>query len=353
MAKAPESVVSQVRRLMQDPKRRGVANREVGSKGAERVPLDEFVALLYEHNGSAYKLAQTLGISHRMVALRRQLIEESLPGLVLPRGRPEVWKAQNHRRRIDVSVDDATILIGSDAHVWPEEYGAAMAAFVDLNRRLKPAFVILNGDGLDGAKISRHSRIGWDQRPSVKEELDALGTFLEQVRKVNPNGKYFYTYGNHSMRFETYLASNAPEVDGLMGTTLAEYLPGWETCMAVFFNQKLLVKHRHKSGIHNAWNNVRDAGIHIVTGHTHRQHVRPWTNFGGTWYGVDLGMLARVDGPQFDYTELANQGLSDWRSGGAVLTIRDANLMPPDLFTVTDEERGEVYFRGQTLKYDL
>lgn len=326
--------------------------RAAVTAGRTNVPLDEFVALLYEENGSAYKLAKRIGIAHTMVAQRRKFIEEAL-GIELPRGRPEVWKSQAHRRRIDLNMDDGVILVGSDLHCWPEEYGTSMAAFVDLNRRLKPDFVVMNGDGFDGAKISRHSRIGWDKRPSVKEELDALGEYLDQVRKANPNAKYFYNYGNHSMRFETYLSSNAPEIEGMKGTTLAEYLPGWDLAMMLMVNRNLMIKHRHKSGIHNAWNNVRDAGIHTVTGHTHRQVMRPWTNFGGTWYGVDLGMMARVDGPQFDYTECSNQGLSDWRSGFGAFTIKNANLMPPDLATVTDEEAGEIYFRGKTLKYEL
>lgn len=343
--KAPVSVVAQVRQLMKRVEFRRTADQAA-------VPLDEFVALLYECGGSAHALAKRLNIAHRMVARRRQTIEEAL-NIVLPRGRPEAWKSQAHRKRIDLTLDDGCILVGSDLHCWPEEYGTAMASFVDQNRILKPDVVIFNGDGFDGAKISRHSRIGWDKRPSVKEELDALGEYLEQVRKANPNAKYFYTYGNHSMRFETYLASNAPEIEGLKGTTLAEYIPGWDLAMMVMVNKNTMIKHRHKSGIHNAWNNVRDAGIHTVTGHTHRQVCRPWTNFGGTWYGVDLGMMARVDGPQFDYTECGNQGLSDWRSGYGVLTVRNANLMPPDLATVTDEERGEIYFRGKTFKYEL
>jgi hypothetical protein len=349
--KPPASVVSQVRQLMKkSPHFRGVEAREGSNKAA--VPLDEFVALLYEEGGSAYKVAKRLNMSHTMAARRRGMIEQAL-GIELPRGRPEVWKSQAHRRRIDIAVDDATILIGSDLHAWPEEYGVAMAGFIDFNRRMKPDIVILNGDGFDGAKISRHSRIGWDQRPSVKEELAALGDYIDDLRKANPNARYFYTYGNHSMRFETYLASNAPETEGLKGTTLAEYMPGWELCMALLVNRNLLIKHRHKSGIHNAWQNVRDAGIHIVTGHTHRQVCRPWSNFGGTWYGVDLGMLGRTEGPQFDYCEIGNHGLGDWRSGYAVLTVKAGNLMPPELATVTDEEAGELYFRGKTLKYEL
>lgn len=346
MPKPPASVVSQVRHMMATHP--DVARNEK----KQRVPLDEFVALLYECKGSAYQLAKRINVTHTMVARRRSFIEEAL-GIVLPRGRPEVWKTQHHRQRIDIALDDGVILAGSDAHCWPELHGVAQAAFVDTNRRLKPDIVVLNGDGLDGAKISRHSRIGWDQRPKVKQELDALSEFLEDVRKANPNAKYFYTLGNHSMRFETYLSSNAPEVEGLKGTTLAEYIPGWTVCMALMFNGNFMMKHRHKSGIHNAWNNVRDAGIHIATGHTHRQLCRPWSNFGGTWYGVDLGMLAPVNGPQFDYMEQGTTGLSDWRSGFGVFTTKNANLMPPDLCTVTDEERGEVYFRGQTYAYEL
>lgn len=354
MAKAPQSIVSKVRKAMRDdPGMRGAIAKQSGAVGSPKIPADEYVALLYECGGSAYQVAKRTGMTHRAAALRRDFLERAL-GIELPRGRPEAWRQQSHRQRIDIAIEDGVILAGSDAHCWDASLnGTAQAAFVDFNRRIKPAIVVLNGDGLDGAKISRHSRIGWDQRPTVKAELDALGEFLEEVRKANPNAKYYYTLGNHSLRYETYLSSNAPEVEGLKGTTLAEYIPGWTVCMALMFNGNFMMKHRHKSGIHNAWQNVRDAGIHIATGHTHRQVVRPWSNFGGTWYGVDLGMLAPVNGPQFDYCEQGTTGLTDWRSGFGVFTTKNANLMPPDLATVTNEEEGEIYFRGQSLHYEL
>ncbi len=196
-------------------------------------------------------------------------------------------------------------------------------------------------------------RIGFDKRPTTEEEIEALAEFLDQLRQANPNAEYIRTYGNHCMRYETYLATKAPEMEGVKGSLLSDHLPGWKVCMGIMVNGNIFLKHRHKSGVHNAWNNVKDAGCHVITGHTHRQHCRPWTNTQGTWYGVDLGMLAPVDGPQFDYMELSNVGMSDWRSGFAVLTIKDGKLMPPDLATVTDEKRGEVYFRGDTLRYEI
>lgn len=347
--KPPASVVSQVRKLMQTAKYRQTVNRADTDPQKATVPLDEFVALLYENGGSAYRVAKLLGISHTMVAKRRGLIEESL-GITLPRARPEVWKDQCHRQTERIIIDNGTVIVGSDAHCWPETYGTAMAAFVDITRRLKPDFVVLNGDGFDGAKISRHSRIGWDRRPTVKEELDALSDFLEQVHQAAPNAKKRRTHGNHDMRFDTYLSSNAADIEGVRGTSLADHLPGWQESMAIDINGDCIIKHRHRSGVHVAWNNVRDFGCHIITGHTHRQNCRPWTNKIGTWYGVDAGMLAPVEGPQFDYME---QAPADWRSGFVVLTFKDGKLMPPDLATVTDEAKGELYFRGQTFRYEL
>lgn len=346
---APISIVAKVRELMKAPHIRGTMARSKDSPTAPSVPLDEFVALLFECGGSAYQVAKRLNIPHTIVAQRRKWLEEKL-NIELPRGRVETWKAQPHRQAVEIELLNGTIIVGSDAHVWPEIYGTAMAAFVDFHRRLKPDHCILNGDGFDGAKISRHSRIGWDKRPGVDEELEALSDFLDQVHKASPNTKKKRTKGNHDDRFDTYFSSHAPDSENVRGTKLSDHLPGWQECMSVEINGNCVIKHRHRGGIHVTWTNVRDYGCHIITGHTHRQVCRPWTNKMGTWYGVDAGMLAPVDGPQFDYVE---KSPTDWRSGFVVLTFRDGQLMPPDLATVTNEDAGELYFRGETFKYEL
>lgn len=346
MPKPPESIVSQVRRLMKTHR----SVKANATSGAEGAPLDEFVALLYEHQ-SCYKVGKLLGISSRNVARRRTFIEKEL-GIELPRGRPEVWKRQAHRARIDVTLENASILCGSDLHCWPEIYGTAMAAFVDFNRRLKPDIVLLNGDGLDGAQISRHSRLGWDKRPNPAQEIEALSEYLDQLRKANPNARYIRTRGNHDTRLETYLASNAPLVEDLKGTTLADHLPGWEECISVHVNHpECTIKHRGRhNGLHGTFNELRALGASFVHGHLHAQKLVSWENAHGTVYGVDLGMLAPKDHPGFDYTE---DDCVNWRSGFALLTFHDGRLEVPDLATVTDEEKGQLRFRGQTLTYDL
>lgn len=349
MAKPPESVVAKVRKLMQSPHQRGCLARTGATRS--RVPLDEFVALLYECNGSAYALGKKLGIAVAMVAHRRKFIEDEL-GIELPRGRPEVWKSQAHRHRINLALDDAVVLAFSDVHAWPEVYGVAMAAVVDFNRRLKPAVVILNGDGFDGAQISRHSRIGWDKRPSPAEEIEALSEYLDQVRKANPNARYIRTIGNHCQRLDSYLATNAPLVEDMKGTRLADHLPGWEECMSVYVNDaECIFKHRGRhSGIHATFNEVRRLGTNFVHGHLHRQKAVPWGTPRGRVYGVDLGCTAPVSHPGFDYMEDMTE---EWVSGFGIFTFRGGKMLAPDLAEVVDEESGELKFGGKTLRYEL
>lgn len=332
-------------------KKAQTARGAVRNKMARSVTDLEFVACLYRHGGSSYKVSEELGIPTQNIQQRRASIEHDL-GVELPRGRVETWKAQAHRTVLNLSMEDGTILIGSDLHAWPDIHSAAMAAFVDFNRRLKPQVVILNGDGLDGAQISRHPRLGWDKRPSPAEEIQALSEYSTTLLRANPNARYIRTRGNHDSRLETYLSTNAPLVEGLKGTSLADHLPGWEEVMAIWVNgRECFIKHRGKhSGIHATFNEVRRIGTNFVHGHLHAQHVIPYRNAHGDLYGVDLGMLAPVSGPQFDYTEL---DVTNWRSGFAVLSFRGGKLLPPQLVTVIDEEGGQVSFAGQVLTYSL
>lgn len=341
--KPPESVVSRVRQLMKTGKWKGNA-------AVEKVPADEFIALLYEH-GSAYKLAKVLGVSHTMVSLRRRNIEAALD-IELPKGRPETWREQAHRKRITISLDDGLILSGSDLHAWPEIYGVAMAAFIDFNRRMKPQYVILNGDGLDGAQISRHSRLGWDKRPTPAEEIEALADYLDQLRAANPNAIYIRTRGNHDTRLETYLASNAPLVEGMKGSTLADHIPGWQECISVWVNDgECIFKHRGRhNGIHATFNEVRRLAANFVHGHLHRQKLVTHGTARGQVWGVDLGMLAPQFHPGFDYTE---DSVEDSISGFGLFRFAGRKLLMPDLATVVDEDGGKLKFGGRILSYEL
>jgi hypothetical protein len=253
---------------------------------------------------------------------------------------------------VNLSIDDGQILCISDIHAWPEIYGTAMAAAVDFNRRFKPAVVVLNGDGFDGAKISRHARIGWDKRPDPMEEIEALTEYLDQLRKANPNARYMRTIGNHDSRLDSYLATNASLIEGVKGTRLADHLPGWEESMSIYVNDaECIIKHRGRhNGIHATFNEVRRLGANFVHGHLHRQKAVAYGTPRGRVYGIDLGTLAPLNHPAFDYME---DDTGDWISGFAMLSFFGGKMAAPDLAEVVDEDRGLLKYGGKTYEYEL
>ena len=160
------------------------------------------------------------------------------------------------------------------------------------------------------------------------------------------NAKLYWTLGNHDARFETRLATVAPEYAKIHGVHLKDHFPEWWPCWAAWINDDLIVKHRFKSGIHAPHNNTMWAGRSMVTGHLHSLKVYPLSDYNGTRWGVDGGCLAGEYGPQFvDYTE---DGPRNWRSGFVVLTYRNGRLMWPEVVHAFDE--GKVDFRGEVIE---
>ena len=129
------------------------------NKHRERCSAEQLVNMLVEHKGATHKVAKLLGVSPANVTDRRKNIEAFLQ-CELPRGRIETWRqTEGQNRVIDLVIDTGTVIVGSDLHKWPDITGTAERAFIALQQMLKPAYTILNGDGLDGAAISRHGKL--------------------------------------------------------------------------------------------------------------------------------------------------------------------------------------------------
>lgn len=256
-------------------------------------------------------------------------------------------RIEDYHARLGLDIQDGTIIIFSDAHYLPGEASTAHRALIKFIRKLKPHHIINNGDAFDGGSISRHPRIGWDNKPTVKAELEAVSQRLGEIEKVAGAASLTWLLGNHDARFETFLAANAPQYEGIQGFSLKDHFPRWLCGWRLDINagelSHTIVKHRGKGGIHAAHNNTKDYGTNFVTGHLHKIDVRRWTDARGTRYGVDTGTLSDTVGEAFcDYTEDAITG---WRSGFAVLTFRDGRLLTPELVEVVVP--GVVQFRGE------
>ena len=311
---------------------------------------DQFIACWQKHEGRLQAIADEMGFSgSRAVSNRRLKLEQkrkiTLVSHALNSSRNAETRRKNNRR-IEMEIDDAVIVVFSDAHVWPGPRTTAQRAVPALVSRLKPTYLVANGDVFDGAKISRFPPSIWamEQRPSVKQELDACSSFLKDVQDAHPAAHRLWLLGNHDMRLEARLAALVPEFEGVPGFSLRDHFPEWTFAMAAFINSSLVIKHRIANGIHAVYNNAVKSGRSIVTGHLHSLKVTPWTDYNGTRYGVDTGTLADPDGPQFDYME---ENPASWRAGFAVLTIKGGKLLMPELVQVWDENHVE--FRGEII----
>lgn len=309
---------------------------------------DEFIRL-WNYFQSVSKMAKELGVNERNINKRRKNIEKKR-GILLtsPDTRSPTFNVTipNNGVRVGVEVDDGVIVVGSDAHYWPDIISTAHRAFVKIIAELKPQMVVMNGDAFDGAKISRHPVSGFEVHPNVKQELEAVTERLGEIEAVSCNAKLHWTWGNHDMRFNARIATMVPEHEGVTGFCLADHFPRWKFSTSIMVNGHTQIKHRLYNGVHAAYNATMKSGISTVNGHLHSLKVTPWTDLTGTRYGVDTGSLADVWGDQFAYTEDSTR---NHRAGFAVLTFYKGKLMPPELCEVVSEDDGLVYFRGQVL----
>ena len=328
-----------------------------------KATTDDFVAV-WQRLRSPAKVAQHFKMRVEAVHARRRRVElklgiklpvdrEGLRGLVGPNAeRSQRRDADAERRHTSTeytatdTVRDGTVIVFNDAHYWPNLVTEAHKALVRLARKLKPEIIVANGDVLDGAAISRHPRMGWESRPTVKQEIETVCTRMKEVELAAPRARLVRTIGNHDLRFESYLSANAPEIEGLHGTLLVDYLPKWRPCWALHINAEAdgwtVIRHVHVAGgIHSAYNSTVRAGTHYVHGHLHKLNITPFGDYRGRRYGVDAGTLADPDGPQFRYTQ---GGPLNWCSGFVVLTYRDGRLLMPEVCEVLG---GTAYFRGE------
>lgn len=291
-------------------------------------------------HGSITVAADALGVNRLTLQGRVNAARQRLDGVVT--------RVVENPARVHFNIENGVALVFSDAHYYPGEPSTAHRALLQAIKEFRPRVIVANGDVFDGASISRHPRIGWDNKPTVKEELEAVELRLGEVEKAAAGyARLIWPLGNHDVRFETYLAANAPQFQGVSGFTLKDRFPLWTPCWRCEVNAgedgHTVIKHRWKNGIHAAHNNTVNGGVSFVTGHLHSLKVTPFTDARGTRYGVDTGTLAEVSGPQFvDYLE---DGVTNWRSGFALLAFRHGRLLPPETVQVTAP--GMVAFRGK------
>ena len=316
---------------------------------------DETFVRLFESIGPS-ALARRIGCTMRPVYGRRARLEKKLRRkLIAPKDtRLLMREGPENPARLHLEVKDGLVLIGSDSHYLPGEVSTAHRAFVKFCREMKQELraVIKNGDELDGSTISRHAPIGWEKRPKLIDELDAVKERLGEIEKeIGAACPLYWPLGNHDARFSTRLAHVAPEYARVHGVQLKDHFPFWKPCWSLWINDDVVVKHRIKGGVHATRNNALNSGKTVITGHLHSLKVTPLTDYGGTRWGVDCGTMMEpgIDEPWGDsVVNYLEDNPVDWRSGFVVLTIHKGRLLWPEVVHVI--EPGKVEFRGKVIE---
>lgn len=304
---------------------------------------EEFIQLFREKGPT--ETAKILGVTMTGLFARRRRLERIHGYIIEAPSTSTKARADAYAKRLPFDIDSGVMLVGSDAHYWPGEASCAHRGLVKLIGEMNPRLVIMNGDVLDGASISRHPRPGWDSPPTLKEELRAVEERLTEIEDAARRSKRIWTLGNHDARFEARLANSAPQYQDVRGFSLRDQFPKWEIALSLWINSDVVVKHRFKGGIHATHNNTLWAGKTVVTGHLHSLKVTPFDDYNGTRFGVDTGTLAEPHGPHADYVE---DNPLNHRTGFIVMTFHKQKLLWPEIAAVVDKDH--IQFRGKLIK---
>jgi len=185
----------------------------------------------------------------------------------------------------------------------------------------------------------------------VDERERAVLPFI-RIREEFPNTDIYYLFGNHDVRPEKFIATVAPQLQGLF--TLPEILGidklGFkfvEEGSLLLANDNLLVKHGTKTSQYAGYwvkREVEAAGMSVIMGHVHRRALVEVTTTATVvkgvqpWIGVELGCLCNL---KPDY--LPPEDTANWQHGAAVVTVYDKGLFDIELIRI---HNGRAMFRG-------
>jgi hypothetical protein len=318
------------------------------------VSEDRFIELWNQHL-SATRVAKAIGISTQNVQQRRRAIEQRRNIRLITRddNRPSYDQSMlitADRVEVKLKVKDGVVLVAGDQHYHPGNVPVMHRALCHLAKKMKPFAVVWNGDAFDGATISRHPSIGWENKPSVKDEIECVQDRSKEIMDAAPGAKKIWVAGNHDLRLECRIAANLPELRGVRGVHLKDFFGEWTPAWFVSVNAGMPshteIRHREKGGAHASYNNTVSSGVTLVTGHDHVADVRPYDDRRGRRYGVRHGMTADSarDGPFVNYLEGRTP---NWQSAFAVLTYKNYELLMPELALRWDDRSFQ--FRGEII----
>jgi len=184
-------------------------------------------------------------------------------------------------------IKQTSTLIISDLH-FPYQNNKAIEKALEYGIENKVTCILINGDLIDFANISRHEK---DFRHrSINDEFIAVRQFLSSLRDNFPKAKIIYKHGNHDERWEKWLYVKAPEIFDVADFQLEILLRLGELKIETIKDKrpisigKLTVLHGHEllgmGGVNPARATFTKTMEDTLVGHYHRtsSHSEPTMN---------------------------------------------------------------------------
>lgn len=182
--------------------------------------------------------------------------------------------------------------------------------------------VFIMGDGIDFYGFSKFEKRKHHRDPV--QEVATAEIFLQNLRRYMPTEKITWKEGNHEIRYERYIMSNSPELQGLRGhnfesvMNLKEYGVDHIKDKTIIKAGKLNIIHGHEiagGGENVARNKMKRAMANIIFGHSHLSQSTIVRSIDGSHFGSwGVGALCHRSP---DYNPF-----NQWLAGFAIVTLQ-------------------------------
>lgn len=291
-----------------------------------KTPLLTLAKKIYKANSKLFKDVETVRMSLRYYTGKHgvrnrpkakefaQPVEYNCNPFKLPESYAETFEPY--------IISQSKTLIISDLH-FPYQDNKAITAALKYGLKEQVNCVLINGDLLDFAGISRHER-DWRQR-TVFEEFEAVRKFLKTLRDKFPNAKIVFKEGNHDERWTKWLYVKAPELFDDPEYKLEVRLRLGELKIDIVKDRrpikigKLTVLHGHEmagtsGGVNPARSTFTKTLESVLIGHFHKSSSHSETSMWGDLKVTEsIGCLCGMN-PQF-------MRINKWNNGFAIVDL--------------------------------
>lgn len=254
---------------------------------------------IYKENNTTFKDAETVRTMIRTIvgSMGSKRNKKTTDKSLFTENRKSVYNLPESyaNEYVPYEIKQSKILIISDLH-FPYQDNKAIELALDYGKTKKVDCILINGDLIDFANISRHEK---DFRArSIADEFDSVRCFLKSLRLNFPKAKIVFKYGNHDERWEKFLYAKAPEIFDVNDFQLEILLQLGELKIDVVKDKrpvkigKLTALHGHElaggaGGVNPARSTFLKTLSNVIVGHYHKTSNNTETTMNGDVISVN------------------------------------------------------------------